>query len=106
MLKDRPGHDFRYSVNYNKIKKKFNWKPKVNFRNGLKQTVKWYADKIKKDNLNENLRFRCQRSIRKSYIVKHLKKKSIFFFSSSLKRKPFLNGNLINTKILLNKIKN
>ncbi len=49
-VKDRPGHDFRYSVNYNKIKRKFNWKPKVNFRKGLQHTVKWYADKIIKEN--------------------------------------------------------
>ncbi len=50
-VKDRPGHDFRYSVNYTKIKKNFNWKPKIHFREGLKQTVKWYVDKIKKNDL-------------------------------------------------------
>lgn len=48
-VKDRPGHDFRYSINYNKIKRNFNWKPKVSFNDGLKETVKWYSHKIKKD---------------------------------------------------------
>ncbi|MDB2580696.1 dTDP-glucose 4,6-dehydratase [Candidatus Pelagibacter bacterium] len=46
-VKDRLGHDFRYSVNYNKLKREFNWKPKVKFSVGLKDTVKWYLDKIK-----------------------------------------------------------
>jgi dTDP-glucose 4,6-dehydratase len=44
---DRLGHDFRYSVNYSKLKRDFNWQPKVKFSNGLKDTVKWYLDKIK-----------------------------------------------------------
>ena len=46
-VKDRLGHDFRYSVNYSKLKKEFNWRPKVKFSNGLKDTVKWYLNKIK-----------------------------------------------------------
>ncbi len=46
-VKDRPGHDFRYSVNYNKIKNEFNWKPRVTFSKGLSQTVKWYVEKLK-----------------------------------------------------------
>ena len=50
-VKDRPGHDFRYSVNYDKIKKKFKWKPRVSFSKGLSQTVKWYVEKLKSNNL-------------------------------------------------------
>lgn len=46
-VEDRLGHDFRYSVDYGKLKKEFNWRPKVKFSNGLKDTVKWYLDKIK-----------------------------------------------------------
>ena len=49
-VKDRPGHDFRYSVNFNKLRRKFNWKPKVKFSIGLKDTVKWYFRKIKNKN--------------------------------------------------------
>ena len=41
-VKDRPGHDFRYALNNNKINKKLRWKPKVKFEEGLKQTIIWY----------------------------------------------------------------
>ncbi len=43
-VKDRPGHDLRYAINYNKIRKELHWKPEVNFREGLKLTVQWYLD--------------------------------------------------------------
>ena len=43
-IKDRPGHDLRYALNSNKIKKKLNWKPKIKFINGIKKTLKWYLD--------------------------------------------------------------
>lgn len=39
---DRPGHDLRYSLNSNKFRKKFNWKPKYSFKEGLEKTIKWY----------------------------------------------------------------
>ena len=41
-VKDRPGHDVRYALNSNKIKKELNWKPKVNFSQGIKLTFDWY----------------------------------------------------------------
>ena len=41
-IKDRPGHDFRYALNSNKIKKKLKWKPKIKFKKGIKLTVEWY----------------------------------------------------------------
>ena len=44
-VKDRPGHDFRYSLDASKIKKDFNWKPKESFSSGLEKTVQWYLDK-------------------------------------------------------------
>ena len=44
-VKDRPGHDFRYSLDTSKIKKDFNWKPKESFSTGLEKTVQWYLDK-------------------------------------------------------------
>ena len=43
-VKDRPGHDFRYALNSNKIKKELNWKPKVNLSTGISKTVNWYLD--------------------------------------------------------------
>jgi dTDP-glucose 4,6-dehydratase len=38
---DRPGHDFRYSLNWDQIRK-MGWKPKMKFEDGLKKTVDWY----------------------------------------------------------------
>ena len=42
---DRLGHDFRYSLNVDKIKK-IGWKPKVNFDSGMKETVRWYINNM------------------------------------------------------------
>ena len=41
-VKDRPGHDFRYALNCNKIKKQLKWKPKINLNQGISKTVDWY----------------------------------------------------------------
>ncbi len=41
---DRLNHDARYALDSSKIKKILGWKPKVNFRDGLKKTVKWYKE--------------------------------------------------------------
>ncbi len=41
-VKDRPGHDIRYALNSNKIKKEIKWKPKTNFKKGIKLTFDWY----------------------------------------------------------------
>tara|TARA_Y100000591_G_scaffold281952_1_gene262042 strand:+ start:684 stop:1691 length:1008 start_codon:yes stop_codon:yes gene_type:complete len=49
-VKDRPGHDFRYSVNFRKLKLELNWKPKVKFSNGLNDTINWYVNKLKEKN--------------------------------------------------------
>ena len=46
-VKDRPGHDFRYALNSNKIKRKLKWKPKVNLSNGISKTVDWYLSNHK-----------------------------------------------------------
>ena len=41
-VKDRPRHDLRYALNSNKIKNKLNWRPKTNFKRGIKLTFDWY----------------------------------------------------------------
>ena len=41
-VKDRPGHDMRYALDSNKITKKLAWRPKTNFRQGIKLTFDWY----------------------------------------------------------------
>lgn len=45
-VKDRPGHDFRYSLNTQKIEREIGWKPKVKFEEGLEKTVKWYLENM------------------------------------------------------------
>lgn len=47
-VEDRKGHDFRYSINSEKIRKNLDWRPKWNFNDALKFTVKHYLDKFKK----------------------------------------------------------
>ena len=39
---DRPGHDFRYSLDSTKISNELGWKNKLSFEEGLKQTIEWY----------------------------------------------------------------
>ncbi len=41
-IEDRPGHDFRYSLDSSKIRNEMNWNPKTEFHDGLKKTVEWY----------------------------------------------------------------
>ena len=43
-MKDRPGHDFRYALSSNKIKKKLKWKSKTNVDIGLHKTINWYIN--------------------------------------------------------------
>ena len=41
-VKDRPGHDFRYALNCNKIKKELGWKHFYTFNKALFKTIEWY----------------------------------------------------------------
>ena len=43
-VKDRPGHDFRYAINSNKIFKELGWRPSYSFHTGLRETVVWYLN--------------------------------------------------------------
>ncbi|OHD56865.1 MAG: dTDP-glucose 4,6-dehydratase [Spirochaetes bacterium GWF1_51_8] len=43
-VKDRPGHDRRYAINCDKLKKELGWKQSVTFEDGLRQTVRWYLN--------------------------------------------------------------
>jgi dTDP-glucose 4,6-dehydratase len=40
---DRPGHDRRYAINARKLRKDTGWAPSVSLRDGLRQTIEWYA---------------------------------------------------------------
>lgn len=42
-VKDRPGHDFRYSIDSSKMKS-LGWKPEYTFPNGIQQTIDWYTN--------------------------------------------------------------
>jgi len=43
-VEDRPGHDLRYSLDSSKIRKELGWKPKYDFEEGIRETVKWYLE--------------------------------------------------------------
>lgn len=43
-VEDRPGHDFRYAIDYSKISDDLGWEPLVDFDEGLARTVKWYLE--------------------------------------------------------------
>tara|TARA_B100001057_G_scaffold497099_1_gene600311 strand:- start:2194 stop:3213 length:1020 start_codon:yes stop_codon:yes gene_type:complete len=46
-VKDRPGHDLRYALNSNKIKKELKWAPKNSFEKGIIKTFTWYLNNQK-----------------------------------------------------------
>jgi len=41
-VKDRPGHDLRYSIDSSKLQKEVGWSPIPGFETGLEKTVDWY----------------------------------------------------------------
>jgi dTDP-glucose 4,6-dehydratase len=43
-VSDRPGHDFRYAIDFAKLNSEFGWSPKHSFEHGLESTVRWYMD--------------------------------------------------------------
>ncbi|MBI4079294.1 MAG: dTDP-glucose 4,6-dehydratase [Candidatus Levybacteria bacterium] len=43
-VKDRPGHDRRYAIDWSKIKKELNWQPKYRLDDALSKTVEWYKN--------------------------------------------------------------
>ena len=43
-VKDRPGHDLRYAMDYTKAKNELGWQPQINLEQGLKQTIDWYKN--------------------------------------------------------------
>ena len=43
-VKDRPGHDKRYAIDANKLKKELGWEPTLQFEEGLAKTISWYLE--------------------------------------------------------------
>ena len=46
-VKDRPSHDWRYAINFSKIKNELSWVPTETFESGIQKTVNWYLRKFK-----------------------------------------------------------
>lgn len=44
IVKDRPGHDVRYAIDWKKINKELGWAPEYDFKKSLELTVNWYKD--------------------------------------------------------------
>ena len=43
-VNDRPGHDFRYAIDPDKIVNELGWNARENFESGIRKTVQWYLD--------------------------------------------------------------
>jgi len=43
-VKDRPGHDRRYAIDFSKIERDLSWRPQVSFEEGIRLTVDWYLE--------------------------------------------------------------
>ena len=43
-VKDRPGHDYRYAINADKIKNELDWEPNESFETGIEKTIDWYLE--------------------------------------------------------------
>ena len=41
---DRPGHDGRYALDFQRAQTELGWEPKIEFEQGLRDTVAWYVD--------------------------------------------------------------
>ena len=41
-VRDRPGHDHRYAIDFSKIKEELGWHPSLGFEDGIRSTVEWY----------------------------------------------------------------
>ena len=45
-VEDRPGHDLRYAIDANKIKRELGWEPIETFDSGMKKTIEWYLNNL------------------------------------------------------------
>jgi dTDP-glucose 4,6-dehydratase len=43
-VKDRPGHDFRYAMDFSKIESELGWSPEYDFTGGISRTIDWYLN--------------------------------------------------------------
>ena len=43
-VEDRPGHDFRYAMDFSRLREELGWTPSHSLQEGLRETVRWYLD--------------------------------------------------------------
>ncbi len=43
-VKDRPGHDRRYAIDFTKLREELGWAPEESFETGMQKTLRWYLD--------------------------------------------------------------
>jgi dTDP-glucose 4,6-dehydratase len=43
-VKDRPGHDRRYAIDFTKLNQELHWKPEASLETGIRDTIQWYLD--------------------------------------------------------------
>ena len=43
-VRDRPGHDRRYAIDFSRVGDELGWRPRESFETGLEKTVRWYLD--------------------------------------------------------------
>lgn len=43
-VKDRPGHDRRYAIDFTKLNEELNWYPEASLETGIRDTIQWYMD--------------------------------------------------------------
>jgi dTDP-glucose 4,6-dehydratase len=62
-VKDRPGHDRRYAIDFMKAKHDLGWEPRISFEDGLKNMVDWYLS-------NQEWVRRCKSGAYRDYYTK------------------------------------
>jgi dTDP-glucose 4,6-dehydratase len=46
-VKDRPGHDRRYAIDFGKLSRELKWFPEASLETGIRDTIKWYMENQK-----------------------------------------------------------
>lgn len=62
-VKDRPGHDRRYAINFQKLQSELGWKPEADFSESIQKTIKWYCDNpewVKRIQSGEYRKYNCE----------------------------------------------
>jgi len=43
-VKDRPGHDLRYAIDFSRLRQELGWEPAESFGTGIRKTILWYME--------------------------------------------------------------